>query len=104
MLKSETAGKRFIDVSFSALSPGGTEVPRRALIAALQPEGATDVVMIVGSSVAKEWKKSEPALRKTASSLQVARTRPTGIARKAKNDFRFEDQGGLNERKDDSIF
>ena len=22
----------------------------------------------------------------------------------AKNDYRFEDQGGLNERKDDSVF
>jgi hypothetical protein len=102
VLSSEKGAKRIIDVSFSALSPGGTEVPRHALIAALQPEGATDVVMLIGSSVAKEWKQAEPALRKTASSLQVARVRPTGIARKAKNDYRFEEKGGLNERKDDS--
>jgi hypothetical protein len=104
VLNSEMGTRRLIDVTFSALSPGGTEVPRRALIAAIQPEGATDAVMLVGSSVLKEWKKVEPALRKTALSLQVARVRPTGIARKAKNDYRFEDQGGLNERKDDTIF
>ena len=59
VLSSEKGAKRIIDVSFSALSPGGTEVPRHALIAALQPEGATDVVMLIGSSVAKEWKQAE---------------------------------------------
>lgn len=39
-----------------------------------------------------------------ASSYRIARVRPTSIKRKAKNDYRFEDQGGLNERKDDSVF
>jgi len=98
------APMRMVDIAFRALSPGGTEVPRRALVAAYQPEGAADVVMLVGGSTASQWKKAEPALRKMAASFRVPKVRPTSIARKAKNDFRFEDQGGLSEKKDDSIF
>eukprot|EP00966_Prymnesium_polylepis_P261718 6045978-Prymnesium_polylepis.1 len=33
-----------------------------------------------------------------ASTFRIARVRPTNIKRKAKNDYRFENQGGLNER------
>ena len=85
--------------------------------------------MLVGGSTTSAWKKSEPALRAMAASYRIARVRPTPILRKvrlglglgrglglclalslalttvqAKNDYRFEDQGGLNERKDDSVF
>ena len=98
------APMRRVDIAFGALSPGGTEVPRRALVAAYQPEGAADVVMLVGGSTASQWKKSEPALRRIAQTFRISRVRPTSIERKSKNDFRFEDQGGLNEKKDDSIF
>ena len=86
------------------MSPGQTEVPRRALVAAIQPEGATDVVMLVGGSTASQWKKSEPVLRKMADSYRIVRTRPTNIQRKAKADYRFEEQGGLKEKVDDSVF
>ena len=105
VIKSESSGaKRLLEISFSALSPGQTEVPRRALVAALQPEGAGDVVMLVGGSTASQWKKSEPAMRKMASSYRIARTRPTNILRKAKSDYRFEEQGGLKEKDNDSVF
>jgi len=98
VLKSERVGPlRQIEVSFSALSPGQAEVPRRALIAAIQPDGSTDAVMLVGSSTASAWKQVEPAMRKIISSLRIASVRPTNIKRKAKADYRFEDQGGLNE-------
>jgi len=101
---SDKAAKvRLLDVTFSALSPGQTEVPRRALVAALQPEGSTDVVMLVGSSTSGLWKKVEPNIRSMASSFRIARVRPTSIKRKAKSDYRFEDQGGLNERSSDSV-
>jgi len=104
VLNSERSGAmRLIEVSFSALSPGQTEVPRKAIIASLQPEGATDAVMLVGSSTSGTWKKVEPSLRKMGSSFQIARVRPTSIKRKAKADYRFEDQGGLNERTSDSV-
>ena len=51
-----------------------------------------------------EAKNLEPALRKMASSYRISRVRQTSISRKSKNDYRFEVQGGLNERKDDSVF
>lgn len=104
VLKTEKAGSlQLFEVTFSALSPGGTESPRHAIVSALQPQGSTDVVMLVASSTSSVWKKSEPALRSMAASLQVARVRESRIARKAKNDYRFEDQGGLNERATDSV-
>jgi len=103
VLKSESSKMRMIDVAFSALSPGQTEVPRRTYIAALQPDGSTDVVMLVGGSTASSWKKCEPAMRSMASSFRISRTRPTSIKRKSKNDYRFENQGGLNEKNTDSV-
>lgn len=104
VVASEKGARRLLEITFSALSPGQTEVPRRALVAAIQPEGSRDVVMLVGGATAAQWKKSEAALRKMASSYRIARTRPTSIKRKVQNDFRFEDQGGLKERVDDSVF
>ena len=104
VLKSDKGDRRLLDISFSALSPGQTEVPRRALVAAVQPDGADDVVMLVGGSTASQWKKSESAMRNMAKSFRIARTRPTKIPRKAKNDYRFEEQGGLLEASGDSVF
>ena len=98
--KSET--KRLLEITFSALSPNGNEVPRKALVAALQPDGATDAVMFVAGSTSSNWKSASPALRKMADSYRIARTRPTAILRKAKADYRFEEQGGLKETKEDS--
>ena len=97
------APTRLLDVSFAALSPGQTEVPRRALVAAVQPEGSADVVMLVGSSTANAWKKAEPSMRAMAGSFRIAKLRKTSIARKSKNDYRFEDQGGLNEKATDNV-
>ena len=52
VLSSDDKAKamRMFEVTFSALSPGGQEAPRHAIVSALQPEGSTDVVMLVGSS------------------------------------------------------
>ena len=102
MIRSEK-DSHLIEVTFSALSPGQTEVRRHALIAALQPPGATDMVMLVGGSTAGHWKQCEPELRRMASSFRIAQVRPTKIKRKSKYDYRFEDQGGLNERSSDSV-
>ena len=74
-----------------------------ALVAAVQPEGSTDVVMLVGSSTANAWKKAEPSMRAMAGSFRIAKLRKTSIARKSKNDYRFEDQGGLNEKATDNV-
>ena len=44
-----------------------------------------------------------PVSRSMATSFKIARVRPTSIKRKAKSDYRFEDQGGINERTTDSV-
>jgi hypothetical protein len=98
---SRGAGPRLLELSFAALSPGQTEVPRRALVAAVQPDGASDVVMLVGGATTAQWKKAEPSLRRMASSLRIARTRPTSIQRKKASDYRFEEQGGLKPKTGD---
>ena len=63
------------------------------------------VSLLVGaaSSTSGTWKKAEPSLRKMSTSFRIERVRPTNIKRKAKADYRFEDQGGLNERTTDSV-
>ena len=81
---ADAKGARLLELSFSALSPGGTEVARKALVAAYQPEGAANVVMLVGGSTTSAWKKSEPALRAMAASYRIARVRPTSILRKVR--------------------
>ena len=100
VVNSDKGTRREVEVTFSALSPSQTEVPRRTLITALQPEGSTDVVMLVGGATSSQWKKSESSMRKMASSFRIARIRPTNILRKSKSDYRFEVQGGLKERED----
>merc|ERR1719478_49081 len=102
VLASEGTSRRLLELNFSALSPGQTEVPRRTLVAAVQPEDATDVVMLVAGSTKSQWKKSEPALRKMAGSFHIARTRRTQIPRKSKSDYRFEEKGGLKDQVADA--
>ena len=104
VLSSTKGAVRTLEISFAALSPGQTEVPRRALVVAVQPEGATDVVVLVGGSTGSQWKKAEPAMRRIADSFRIARTRPTSIARKASSDYRFEEQGGLKQRAGEALF
>ena len=101
VLSSGKGASRLVEFKFAALSPGQTEVPRHALVAALQPEGSSDAVMLVCGSTAAQWKKAEPALRAMAASFRVARVRPTTIRRKKASDFRFEEQGGLKTKTGD---
>lgn len=88
---------RMLDVTFSTPSPGQLEVPRRAIISAIQPKGSDNVVMLIGGSSPKKWQKEFPSLFRMASSLKVDKTRATNLKRETKNDFRFEEQGGLKE-------
>ena len=87
---------RLLDVAFSALSPGQTEVPPRT--------GGSDAARRLrrrgdaGRLSTGTWKKVEPTQRKMASTFRVARTRKTSIQRKPKSDYRFEG-GGLNEHR-----
>ena len=79
-----------VEVSFNALTQSGFEVPRRGVIAALQPAGSTDVLMLVSSVGSARWKKGgEAEARLAAESFRIARTRPTALGRLNDNDYRY---------------
>ena len=81
---------RYVDVSFNALTQSGTEVPRKGIIAAVQPAGSSDVLLLVSSVGAARWKKGGSAdVRLAAESFRVTATRPTSLARVNDNDFRY---------------
>ena len=81
---------RFVDVSFSALTQSGFEVPRRGVIAAVQPTGSSDVFMLVSSVGAARWKKGgEADVRLAAESFRVTRSRPSNLRRSSDNDYRY---------------
>lgn len=91
---------RFVDVSFNALTQSGFEVPRTGVIAALQPPGSGDIVMLVSSVGAARWKKGgEAEARLAAESFRLTRTRPTALARTNDNDYRYNSRSlkGLSE-------
>ena len=81
---------RFVEVSFNALTQSGFEVPRRGVIAALQPPGSSDVLLLVSSVGAAKWKKGGDAdVRLAAESFRVTRSRPSSLQRRNDNDYRY---------------
>ena len=89
---------RYLEVAFSVLSQAGSDSPRKGVIAAVQPSGSKDAVMLVSSTTSPRWKKgADVNARKAADSFRVARTRATGGARAAASDYRYENRGGLVE-------
>jgi len=99
VLTDVTKGQaRFIEIKFSVLSASGSDSPRRGLIAALQPVGSNDAVMLVSSATASRWKKSgaEATTRQAAESFRVVGTRPTRNPRAPNSDYRFGTEGQSN--------
>jgi len=81
---------RFVDVSFNALTQSGVEVPRKGVIAALQPSGSSDVLMLVSSVAAARWKKGgDSDVQLAAESLRIVRSRPSSLQRSNSNDYRY---------------
>jgi hypothetical protein len=82
--------KRLVEVAFAALTPGGSEQHRHALIAALRPAGADDAIMLVGGCTELRWRKGGAAaqVRAIADSYVIDRTRATKIVRALRNDYR----------------
>ena len=97
MLSDRNKGEtRFIEVAFSVLSQAGSDSPRRGLIAAVQPKGSRDVVMLVSSATSSRWKKGvDLAAQQVAESFRVVSTRATTNTRAAATDYRFPERGGL---------
>jgi len=106
VLSDVTKGQtRFLEVAFSVLSQAGSDSPRRGVIAAVQPQGSSDAVMLVSSATASRWKKSgaDAAVRQVAESFRCVRTRSTSTARAASSDYRFEERGGLLKGAGDTV-
>lgn len=92
LVAPDSSGKaaRFVEVSFNALTQSGVEVPRKGVIAALQPQGSADVLMLVGSVGAARWKKGgEADVRLAVESFRVTRSRPSSLQRSSENDYRY---------------
>lgn len=82
--------KRVLEMSFSALTPGGSEQRRHAIISAVQPAGSDDAMLLVGGTTELRWRKggTAAALRGMADSFELDRTRATKIPRTIKSDYR----------------
>ena len=87
---------RILEIAFTALSPGMAEVQRRAVVSALQPKGSTDVLMLVASSSAARWKKSNAQVeaRQAADTFRVTAVRKTELKQIASTDYRFGKTSG----------
>jgi hypothetical protein len=90
--KSQT---RFIEVVFSVLTASGADSPRRGIIAATQPNGSNDAIMLVSTSTTARWKKSgaDQSARQAAESFRIVGTRTTNAARAPSADYRFGTEG-----------
>lgn len=99
VLSDVTKGQtRFLEVIFSVLSASGADSPRRGVVAALQPNGSRDAVMLVSSATTARWKKSGAAAsaQQAAETFRVVGTRPTRALRAANADYRFGTEGQSN--------
>jgi hypothetical protein len=53
------SNRRTLELSFSTLSQSTqTEIPRRAQVVAIQPEGTQQIILLVGSASDSRWRKS----------------------------------------------
>ena len=94
VLSDATKGNtRFLEINFSVLSASGSDSPRKGLIAAVQPAGSSDAVMLVASATTARWKKSgaDAPARQAAESFRIAGTRPTKNPRAPSADYRCAD-------------
>jgi hypothetical protein len=77
-------GVELIDVAFSTLSPGGTEVPRKATIAAVAPAGTDQLVVLTASSTASRFRKKDVGAALTACAGSLRATFVPSTLRKGK--------------------
>ena len=92
---------RYLEVNFGVLSASGGDAPRKGIIAAVQPSGSKDAIMLVTSATASRWKKSgaDASARRAAESFRVVGSRPTSMARVPSSDYRFGTEGQSNVEK-----
>ena len=94
-IELESGGaRRQLEMTFTALSPGSAEVPRRGVLAAVQPAGSRELVMLFASTGAARWKKGgkEEAMRAVDSFAVTTRT--TELQQVPSSDYRFGKTSG----------
>ena len=88
--------RRSIDFGFTTTAPGGAEVAWKATLAALQPQGSTDALLLVSAAPLGRWKDGGEAMARAATaSFRIGATRTTQIKPVPSSDVRFERMGGL---------
>ena len=97
---SGTTDRRTFEVSFTPLGPSGDGSPRKGIVTAVQPAGGSDVVLLVSSTSATRWKKSngEASSRQSSDSFKVT-TRPTTLKADPTSDYRFGKASGPSNMK-----
>ncbi|KAJ1455933.1 hypothetical protein M885DRAFT_616758 [Pelagophyceae sp. CCMP2097] len=94
--ETDAKGLRLLEVSFAAVTPGGADAPRRAVVAATTALGSPDLVLLVASSSQQRWTAGgRDVLRSTAETFRVESSRPTKLSPRPSSDYRFESQGGM---------
>jgi len=91
--KGMRGATRLLDVKFGVLSSGQTDLVRRGVIAAVQPSGSTDAVMLFGSTADTRWQDQQPSVRRAVESFQVTKTRTSKLARVFEADYRYAGGG-----------
>ena len=89
---------RQLEISFEALTPGGSEIARRGTLTAV-PVSPSQVVMLFASTSAGRWKKGgKDEAMKAVSTFSVT-TRPTTLAYEPTSDYRSGKTSGPSNMK-----
>uniref|UniRef100_A0A7S3BS30 Uncharacterized protein n=1 Tax=Haptolina ericina TaxID=156174 RepID=A0A7S3BS30_9EUKA len=93
---SGTEGEPVFDVSFTALTPGGSEVPRRGIVRAIQAPGSPDVLLLTCTTTPTRWKKegADAVSRSAVGTFRVVATRPTDLKPEPQADYRYGKTSG----------
>lgn len=80
---------------------GSAELPRRAVVTAIQPSGSTDLILLVAGASASRWKKGsgEADARAAARSLRLVSARPSSLQAVAQSDYRYGKTTGPEKMK-----
>lgn len=100
---AESGSARKLEVAFTALSPSSAEVPRRCIVAATQPAGSSELVLLTAGTGAARWKKGGKEESTVAVESFAVKTRPTTLEQVPSSDYRYGKTSGpsnMNSRND----
>jgi len=93
---STEAAEGTYDLSFSTLTPGGSDVARKGVVRALQAPGSSDVLLLTASASTSRWRKegADAASRRSVSSFRIDGTRKTDLRPEPQADYRYGKTSG----------